>query len=163
MLAAPRMNASPHRMHIAPEPSIQDVVPLLEECGLPVADISPASPVRFFGVRADGKLVAVVGLELFPPAGLLRSLAVAPALRGCGCGRDLVHFAESYAASQGVDTLFLLTTGAERFFLALGYAPASRSAAPAAIRATSQFSSLCPVSSSFMSRQVSAIAAPEGR
>lgn len=141
-------------MHIAPEPAAQDVISLLEACALPVADITPASPVQFFGIRSGGTLAAVVGLDLYPPVGLLRSLAVTPSFRGRGFARALVRFAESFAASQGVETLFLLTTTAERFFLALGYTPASRVAAPEAIQATSQFASLCPASSAFLSKHV---------
>lgn len=141
-------------MHIAPEPAAQDVISLLEACALPFADITSASPVQFFGIRSDGTLMAIVGLELYPPAGLLRSLAVAPSFRGRGLARALVKFAESYAASQGVKTLFLLTTTAERLFLTLGYLPASRVAAPEAIQATSQFASLCPGSAAFLSKHV---------
>lgn len=143
-------------MHIAPEPAVQDVISLLAECALPVADISAASSVQFFGIRSGGTLAAVVGLELSPPVGLLRSLAVLPSFRGRGFGRALVSFAESVAASHGVETLFLLTTTAPRFFLALGYVPASRGTAPAAIQATSQFASLCPASSSFLCKHVGA-------
>lgn len=145
-------------MRITPEPFVQDIIPLLEECGLPVADVSSVSPVQFFGVRSGGALAAVVGIELYPPVGLLRSLAVTPSFRGRGFARALVRFAESSAVSQGVETLFLLTTTAERFFLALGYKPASRSTAPVAIQATSQFANLCPASSSFLSKHVVAAA-----
>ncbi|MGE5471499.1 MAG: arsenic resistance N-acetyltransferase ArsN2 [Bacteroidota bacterium] len=141
-------------MHIAPEPAIQDVISLLAESGLPVGDISPASSVQFFGVRSGGALMAVIGLELFPSVGLLRSLAVSPSCRGRGFARALVEFAEILAASHGVEMLFLLTTTAERFFLALGYVPASRGAAPAVIQTTSEFASLCPASSSFLCKPV---------
>ncbi|MGE5468259.1 MAG: arsenic resistance N-acetyltransferase ArsN2 [Ignavibacteria bacterium] len=143
-------------MHIAPEPAAQEVTALLAECGLPTADISPRTSLRFFGVRDGGRLAAVVGVELHPPVALLRSLAVLPSWRGRGCGRALVGFAESFAASQGVETLFLLTATAEEFFRSLGYAPALRDAAPAAIRATPQFASLCPATSSFLSKHVGA-------
>lgn len=141
-------------MHIAPEPATQDVISLLEACALPVADIASESPVQFFGIRSGGTLAAIVGLELYPPVGLLRSLAVTPSLRGRGFARALVEFAETFAESQGVETLFLLTTTAERFFLALGYLPYSRAAAPKAIQATSQFASLCPASSAFLFKHV---------
>jgi amino-acid N-acetyltransferase len=143
-------------MDIVPESNPQDVVSLLEACALPVADISPGSSVQFFGIRSGGALVAVVGLELYPSVGLLRSLAVSPSFRGKNFARALVGFAESFAASHGIKSLFLLTTTAEPFFLALGYAPAARSSAPAVIQATSQFSSLCPASSAFLSKHVSA-------
>lgn len=146
-------------MNIEPLPAIEEVLPLLAECALPVADISASAPLRFFGVRDGDVLVAVVGLELYPPFGLLRSLAVAPTSRGCGLARKLVTFVESFAAAQGIESLFLLTTTAEGFLLRLGYLPASRSAAPPVIQATSQFSGLCPSSSAFLSKRVAQVRA----
>lgn len=143
-------------MHIEPLSSIEEVTALLAECALPIADISVLSPLQFFGIRDGRVLVAVVGLELYPPFGLLRSVAVRPAYRKRGLARELVAFAESFAAARGVGSLFLLTTTAERFFLGLGYSLASRGEAPPAIQATSQFSGLCPASSSFLSKRVAA-------
>lgn len=143
-------------MHIAPETPSEELLSLLAQCALPTADLSPTSPVRFFGIRSGGTLVAVVGLELHGSFALLRSLAVSPPFRERGLARSLVSFAESFAAARGVDTLFLLTTTAERFFLALGYQPAARTAAPAVIQATAQFASLCPTSSAFLSRHFAA-------
>jgi amino-acid N-acetyltransferase len=137
---------------VEPDVSAQEALPLLAECGLPVADISPLAPPLFFGIRADGALAAVVGLDLHAPFGLLRSLAVRPAFRNRGYGRALVARVESFAAARGVESLFLLTTTAEHFFSRLGYAVASREAAPAAIRATPQFAGLCPGSSAFLSK-----------
>lgn len=141
-------------MNIEPLPSIEEVVPLLAQCALPVEDVSHSSLRRFFGVRVGGALVAVVGLELYPPFALLRSLAVDPAFRGRGLAHELVAFAESFAAAQHVKTLFLLTNTAQDFFQRQGYASASRSAAPPAIQGTSQFAGLCPASSAFLSKQI---------
>lgn len=140
--------------NIEPISELKEVLPLLAECGLPVADISPSKSPHFFGIRSESGLVAVVGLELFGAVALLRSLAVAPAHRGRGLARQLVAYAESVAVSRGVDSLFLLTTTASDFFGKLGFVPASRSAAPPAIQATSQFSVLCPASSAFLRKSV---------
>jgi len=122
------------------------VISLLAECDLPTADLGASSAHRFFGIQAGGTLAAVVGLECYPPAGLLRSLAVAPAFRGQGLARALVEFAEAFAAVQGVEALFLLMTTADGFFSELGYSATERSAAPPAIQATAQFAGLCPCS-----------------
>jgi amino-acid N-acetyltransferase len=43
---------------------------------------------------------------------------------------------------------------AEAFFANRGYVRASRTAAPAAIRATSEFAGLCPDSSAFMAKRL---------
>ena len=136
--------------------SVAEVSSLLTACGLPVADIRADAARHFFGVRSDGSLVAVVGLELYPPCGLLRSLAVAPARRGRGLARGLVAYAESYAAARHVETLFLLTTDSAEFFLRLGYLPLSRANAPSAIQATAQFSGLCPATSALLSKNIRA-------
>jgi len=77
-------------MNIEPLPSTEEVIPLLAACALPVTDVLASSRPDFFGVRVAGTLVGVVGLELYPPFGLLRSLAVAPASRGRGLAHELV-------------------------------------------------------------------------
>ena len=116
--------------------------------------MSAASPPQFFGIRVAGVLVAVVGLELSQSIGLLRSLAVSPTFRGRGLAQELLAFAETYAASHGARSLFLLTTTAEAFFLKFGYLAASRQDAPQVIQATPQFSGLCPSSAVFLSKQL---------
>ena len=141
-------------MHIEPVSAIEEVTALLTENALPIADISASSPPHFFGMRHAGVLVAVVGIELCLPFGLLRSLAVRSSFRKRGLARELVLFAQAWAAAQGVDSLFLLTTTAEQFFLGLGYAPAARASAPSAIQASSQFSGLCPASAALLSGHI---------
>jgi amino-acid N-acetyltransferase len=141
--------------NIEPIPGVEEVVSLLVECGLPVADISPEKPPMFFGVRAERGLIAVIGLELLGEVALLRSLAVAPTARGQHLGHDLVAFAERVAAERGVETLFLLTETAAKFFTKLGYRLTDRSDAPPAVRSTAQFASLCPASSVFLCKAIS--------
>lgn len=141
-------------MHIEPVSPASKALPLLVECQLPTTDISLSIPPQFFGSYSGGSLVAVVGLEAFAQFGLLRSLAVAPSFRSQGLARKLVAFVELHAAHQGIKQMFLLTTTAERFFMQLGYAVASRSAAPPAIQGTSQFSGLCPASSAFLCKHI---------
>jgi amino-acid N-acetyltransferase len=141
-------------MNIEPLSSLDEILSLLTDCRLPVADISAASPPLFFGIRVAGVLVAVVGLELFHSIGLLRSLAVSPTFRGRGLAQELLAFAEVCAASHGTHTLFLLTTTAEEFFLKFGYVAASRQDAAQAIQATPQFSGLCPSSAACLSKQL---------
>lgn len=141
-------------MNIEKITDVKEVVALLARCGLSAEGITDSAPPLFFGTRHGGKLVAVVGLELFPPFGLLRSLAVAPAFRLRDLGRTLVVFAELFSVSQGVKTLFLLTQNAESYFAELGYAAASRSMAPVAIQETVQFARLCPSSAVLMHKRI---------
>jgi amino-acid N-acetyltransferase len=146
-------------MLIEPLASADEAIPLLLECALPVADLSAAAPIQFFGIRAENTLIGLVGLEAHPPHALLRSLAVAPAFRASGLGRKLVAFAESQATARGITQLFLLTTTAEKFFAGLGYSPVDRADAPPEIQSTAQFSGLCPSSSAFLCKHVGTPAA----
>ncbi len=141
--------------NIEPILGLDEVVSLLANCGLPVADISLKKPPVFFGVRSERGLLAVIGIELFGEVALLRSLAVVPTARGQRLGHDLVAFAERVAAERGVETLFLLTETAAQFFIKLGYRPTDRSDAPPAVRSTAQFASLCPASSAFLCKAIS--------
>ncbi len=133
---------------------LAEIKQLLSACGLPTSDISPTSSLLFFGCHSDTRLVGVIGLEVYGPVALLRSLAVAPPHRSHGLGRSLVAFAEAHAASLGVESLYLLTSTAEAYFSKLGYASVSREDAPSAIKATTQFSDLCPASSALMSKRL---------
>ena len=127
---------------------------LLQQCQLPSSDLTDAHFDHFIARRADDLLEGVVGLELYPPVALLRSLAVAPALRGRGIGQALLADAERYARERDVKDIFLLTTSAERFFARAGYERIGRAAAPAAIQHTQEFSTLCPASSAFMRKRL---------
>lgn len=143
-------------MDISPVPvtDLPDVLALLADCDLPVADIGPQASPIFCAIREDSRLVAVVGFEVHGRAGLLRSLAVVPERRGAGLGRALVADAESRASASGVRALYLLTTTAAEFFRRLGYRAEDRASAPAAIRATAQFTGLCPASSTCMAKRL---------
>jgi amino-acid N-acetyltransferase len=141
-------------IHSEPLSKLDDTLSLLSGCGLPIADILPANSPVFFGIRSGSELIGVIGLELLGPDSLLRSLAVAEAYRKQQIAQRLVSFAEQYAASSGVNFLYLLTTTAASFFERLGYAQASRSDAPLAIRNTSQFSGLCPASSVLLKKKI---------
>jgi amino-acid N-acetyltransferase len=123
---------------------------LLTSAALPASDVTPEHLEDFFGCGPETAPEGVVGIEVYDSVALLRSLAVTDKCRGSGFGTALVAAAERHARARGVKELYLLTTTAERFFQRLGYAPASREAAPEAIRRTQEFSALCPSSSAFM-------------
>lgn len=130
-------------MHLFRYPDEAEVKALLAACGLPGDDIEPKHLEHFFGCGPETAPVGVVGVQLFGPVGLLRSLAVGESGRGEGCGTRLVHEVEAHAKSEGVHDLYLLTNAATRFFTSLGYEVVDRRSAPQAIRATTQFSSSC--------------------
>ena len=139
---------------IRPRPSLGAAKALLAACNLPVGDLTDSHCEHFFYWGPANAPTGLVGLELFGDVALLRSLAVSADVRSSGMGTALVRHAESYALSQGVRTLYLLTTTAEGFFVRLGYAGVARNVAPPAIRSTREFAGLCPSSSAFMSKQL---------
>lgn len=141
-------------MTIEPVDLTADVEALLRAADLPVSDLHAGDSLRLFGARADGRLVGLVGIEVHPPVGLLRSLVVAPAHRGRGLGAELVAHAAAQAAARGLEALYLLTTTAADFFAARGYAAVARTDAPPEIAATSQFAGLCPSSSTVMKKRI---------
>lgn len=137
-------------MDIYQRPDEADVKRLLAESGLPTADITAPHLYHFFGCGSKGTLEGVVGIELCGETALLRSLAVKAAQRGLGLGSALVEHAEGYAWGKGVKSLYLLTTTAEAFFRRRGYVRTPREEAPTAVKATREFSGICPASSTFM-------------
>lgn len=122
---------------------------LLEANKLPVDDLSEPG-VELFCKCERGQPVAAIGLERRGTSGLLRSLVVSDEKRGQGLAQCLVSEVEAEARQNGLYGLFLLTETADEFFSKAGYTRADRDAAPAAIRETKQFSSLCPASATFM-------------
>lgn len=127
---------------------------LLESYGLPVSDIPGNDQIQFFGIKADGALSAVVGIELYGEYALIRSLAVKRQFRGSGIGRELIASLEDWARNKRVMSLFLLTETADRFFEHQGYRSIPRSEAPQVIKETSEFSGICPGSSKFMIKEL---------
>jgi amino-acid N-acetyltransferase len=123
---------------------------LLTAAGLLTEDIADASLERFLVMRDGEQLVGAVGLDVADQDVLLRSLVVDESLRGGGHGKALVESAEALAKRRGARHIFLLTTTAAEFFQRRGYRVIPRDEAPPAIRATQQFSSLCPSTSTFM-------------
>lgn len=135
---------------IEPNPSLRAAVALLAAAGLPSSDLTESHLEHFLFCGPRDAPTGLVGLELYGSDALLRSLAVTPDARRSGIGSTLLEGAEGYAYAHGVRSLYLLTTTAQRFFESRGYRLTSRESCSAAIRATSEFASLCPVSSALL-------------
>lgn len=149
----PSSSGSGRAPRIFPRPAREAVRGLLAQADLPVADLAGKDMESFFGCGPDDAPRGVVGIECHGEDALLRSLAVDPQTRGRGCATALVARAERHARERGVRRIYLLTTAAADFFARLGYKRIERGDAPESIRATSEFSSLCPVSSVLMMKE----------
>ena len=136
-----------------------DEVPLavlLQAADLSTEDITPEMLEHFLVAHVGKNLVGCGGLDVQGEAGLLRSVAVDEAHRGMGLGKELVAAMEEHARKEGIQELYLLTVTAEDFFAGLGYRKLSREEAPAGIAGTAQFADLCPASSCFMVKRITA-------
>ena len=75
----------------------QAVMALLADCDLHAGDMSSEKLRHFLVARKGDAVIGTVGLEIFPPQALLRSLAVAEDFRGQGIARRLIGAIERYA------------------------------------------------------------------
>jgi amino-acid N-acetyltransferase len=144
----------PDVLMIRERPPQFSVVALLEAEGLPASDLTESHLEHFFFTGSDGAPSALVGLEIYGEAALLRSLIVSADARTQGLGSALVQHAERYAAARQVRSIYLLTTTAEAYFEHRGYRRVDRAQAPASIQSTREFASLCPSSSAFMIKRL---------
>ncbi|HEV2546459.1 MAG TPA: arsenic resistance N-acetyltransferase ArsN2 [Stellaceae bacterium] len=122
---------------------------LLASTALPTDDIDVTSG-RFWRFRDAHGDVGFAGLEVCGADALLRSVVVPAERRGQGHGRAILAWMLDQARRLGVRRVFLLTTTAVDFFAAADFTRIARDAAPASIRATSEFASLCPATAACM-------------
>lgn len=134
---------------------LPEIFALLQRAGLPVEDLSAEDAAAFVVARSDdGALLGAVALQVFGVDGLLRSLVIDERMRNCGLGTMLTEAAEARAKGAGVRAVYLLTTTADKFFVARGYDHAMRDSAPASIVMTKEFSDLCPSTAAFMCKHL---------
>jgi N-acetylglutamate synthase-like GNAT family acetyltransferase len=126
------------------------ILALLRQASLPTQDLGDTRPVHFWVAEVDGRIAGAGGLEQYGDAGLLRSLVVTPAARGRGLGVELVQTLERAAAGMGISQLVLLTRTSRSFFEHRGYTAIARESAPADVRSSAEFRSLCPASAACM-------------
>ena len=141
------------RIRSARPSDLAAVEKLLVDSKLPVEGVAEAID-GFVVAESGGELAGVAGLERCADDALLRSVAVAEKWRGRGVGNALVTQLIANAEREGLARLYLLTTTAERWFPAFGFARITRDDVPDAVRATSEFRDICPSSAIVMMRPV---------
>jgi N-acetylglutamate synthase-like GNAT family acetyltransferase len=106
---------------------------------------------EFLVAEHDGRVVGVIGLEIYDDRGLLRSAAVDERERGTGVGAALVQRLIDDARHRALSELVLLTTTAERWFPRFGFARIERDSTPEPIKRSAEFRGACPASATVMS------------
>lgn len=126
---------------------------LLSRHGLPLDGVDEHVQTMVVA-RNDSRVVGAAALEFYAEGALLRSVAVDPAVQGQRLGHRLTDAALHMAREHGVDTVFLLTTTAERFFPKFGFEPITRGDVPASVQASIEFRSACPASAVVMRKRL---------
>ncbi len=129
------------------------ILALLDASRLPRAGIEDHVASTLVA-RRDSGVVGTVALELYGGAALLRSVAVATALRGQGVGVALTMAALELARQHGVRSVYLLTETASGFFPRFGFHAISRAEVDVAVRASTEFTTACPKSAMVMVKQL---------
>lgn len=124
----------------------------LRAAALPTDDLDGGA--GFYVGQVDRAVAAFGGLEGVGPDQLIWSVVVPAAVRGGGYGRQIAHALANQTGTDGVERLWLLTTSADGFFASLGWMVTDRASAPEAVRASRQFSGLCPASAVLMCRRL---------
>jgi N-acetylglutamate synthase-like GNAT family acetyltransferase len=124
------------------------VLALLAAANLPVEGV--ADHFHSFFVDDDGgRIVACAGTEVHGDVALLRSLAVAPDLRGTGLGAALLgrtlHEAEGRAGG-----VYALTTTAEGYLSRFGFERVRRDSLPVQLLDSRELQDACPSSATVL-------------
>jgi amino-acid N-acetyltransferase len=131
-------------MRNAQEADLGGVCELLKRCDLPADDVNDALLPGLVVAENGDTLIGAAGVEVHGRHALLRSVAVAPEMRGSGLGAGLVRDRIAWTQSRGIGSIYLLTTTAETYFTQHGFVTAARESAPPEIQASREFSDLCP-------------------
>jgi amino-acid N-acetyltransferase len=140
-------------IELASERDLPEIRSLLERLNLPLAGVD--SLVQTILVAREGEhIVGTAALELYDGGALLRSVAVDPRRQGKQLGHRLTEAALRLAVTHGADTIFLLTTTADRFFPKFGFEQITRDDVPASVRGSVEFQSACPASAIVMRKHL---------
>jgi protein-tyrosine-phosphatase/N-acetylglutamate synthase-like GNAT family acetyltransferase len=111
---------------------------LLRSSGLPLDGLDACFPHDVVLARIDGALVGSAALERWDGFALLRSVVVAAAHRGHAIATALIAERMCIARLDAMNAVYLLTTGADRYFEKLGFTRVERSTLPAALAPSTQ-------------------------
>ena len=131
----------------------EQLITLLQTENLPTEDISRELS-HFFVIAEAGNIIGAIGLELYGKNGLLRSLIVDRYYRNQSLASILLDALLVYAAKQGINSLYLITTTAEKYFARKTFTVISRALIPLSISSSREFSTLCPATATVMLKNI---------
>ena len=116
---------------------------LLKASGLPYQDLNYKDHI-LVGYYDGDKMIGTGALEIYGNAALLRSLSVNDAVRGMSIGSKITSDLIEHARNNGIKNIYLLTETAKLFFKRKGFKDTPRQNVPEAVKASSEFSQVCP-------------------
>lgn len=117
---------------------------MLLEANLPLDGVKEQITNFLLAFNQKGNLIGTAALEPYGKAALLRSVAVDSSQRGAGLGQGLVSRLLVKARGDEFESVVLLTTTAENYYLRFGFKQINRQEVPAAVKASVEFKSVCP-------------------
>jgi amino-acid N-acetyltransferase len=133
----------------ASQTDLAEVLNLLEQSHLPKTGV--AEHIQNFILALEGnKLIGCAGLEIYGDAGLLRSVAIAPAYQKQGLGSRLTQSILDLAEHHGLSSVSLLTETAKDYFPRFGFAEVARAALPESLKDSAEFKGACSDSATAM-------------
>lgn len=130
-----------------------EIIDLLQKENLPAEDL-PLDLSNFFTAIEENTIIGLIGLEPYGENGLLRSMVVSPNYRNQQIAERLVKMLEEQAINSGIYTIYLLTETADKYFSRKGYKIIGREEVPNELKASSEFSHVCPVSAIVMKKEL---------
>lgn len=127
---------------------------LLKASNLPADDLNFNKDL-LVGYFEGNVLVGTGGLEVYGQFGLLRSLSVKLGIRGKSVGTNITEYLIDEARRRKLKAIYLLTETARGFFLRLGFNDVPRDSVPEPLKASSEFSHVCPTSAAAMKLDIS--------
>lgn len=128
-------------------------IELLQSSQLPTEDLRPDLE-NFWIAEYDEKAIGLIGLDLYAPYGLLRSMIVLPEERSKGIASQLVEQVEARGMELGLTELFLITNTAADYFTRKNFRQMDKSALPASVGSSREMNGLCPASSVIMHKSI---------
>lgn len=133
----------------ATENDYRAIIHLLESNALPTADIYAKNITLFVGLM-EHEIVATIGIEQYGKEALLRSLCVKEGFKNQKLGAKMLSYLLNFCANEKIETLYLLTTTAEHYFVRYGFEKITRDSTPGTIQKTREFQDICPASAIIM-------------
>lgn len=129
-------------IRIATQNDLPDIHSLLQQVNLPIEGVAEHVH-NFLVAEVDSNIIGTIGLEVYPPAGLLRSAAVLPEFQKSGVGTKLFDALLQSAKAKQLTELYLLTNTAETYFARKGFMKINRNELSGEITSSSAFRMNC--------------------